>query len=149
MDTVSVEKLTEYSDEAARQLGRLMPFLSEHFTDDPVDQELLEAIIGSPYHDQLVAKLEGRIVGAATMSVMMGVGAERVGYLEDFVTDPTLRNQGIGSKVWDEIVKWCQEQGIVAGFDFTSNPNRNAAHSFYRAYGGQIRRTTAFHVDVS
>jgi len=53
---VSVERLSQYSEEDATQLGRLMPFLSENFDGEPVDKELLETIINSPFHDQLVAR---------------------------------------------------------------------------------------------
>ena len=146
MSEVSVERLNEYSEEDAVQLGRLMHFLSEKFTGEPIDRNLLEKIIESPFHDQLVARIEGRIVGAATMSIVMGAAAGKIGYLEDFVTDPSVQKQGIGSKVWDEMMRWCKEYDV--DLDFTSRPSREDAHKFYKAHGANVRETTVFHVNV-
>lgn len=146
MPEVIVERLNEYSEDDAAQLGRLMPFLSDSFNGEPVDAELLQTIISSPYHDQLVARLEGRIVGAATLSLVLGAAAGKRGHLEDFVTHPDVQGQGIGGKVWDEILAWCREQGV--DLDFTSHSDRQAAHRFYHAHGAVERETTVFHVDV-
>lgn len=146
MPDVSIERLTYYSEEDAIQLGRLMPFLSQSFSNDPVSEDLLNIIISSPYHDQLVARLEGRIVGAATLSLVIGAAAGKKGYLEDFVTDPEVQGQGIGGKVWNEIMHWCEERGI--NLEFTSRPSREAAHSFYFSHGATVRDTTAFRVDI-
>jgi GNAT superfamily N-acetyltransferase len=144
---VIVERLTEYSEVDAAGIGRLMPFLSERLSGNPVDEALLRAIISSPYHEQLVARLNGTIVGVATMNLLMGPGANREGYLEDFVTDPDVRGQGIGGKVWNSMIEWCLEYGV--DFSFTSRATRDAAHSFYLNHGAEIRDTTAFHVSVN
>lgn len=143
---VHVERLKEYRPEDAAGIGRLMPFLSERLSDEPMEEDLLRAIISSPHHEQLVARLEGLIVGAATMNLLMGPGAEREGYLEDFVTDAEVRGQGIGDKIWQEMVRWCSEQGV--DFSFTSHPSRKAAHRFYLAHGAEVRETAVFHVPI-
>lgn len=143
---VHVEGLTEYSAEDAAGIGRLMPFLSDRLTDEPMDEVLLRTIIESPHHEQLVARLDGLIVGAATMNLLMGPGVGRQGYLEDFVTDKEVRGQGIGRKVWQGMLDWCVEQGV--DFRFTSNPVREDAHSFYLKNGAEVRETTVFHVAV-
>lgn len=142
---VSVERLTEYSFEDAAGIGRLMPFLSERLSPDPIPEDLLREIINSPHHEQLVARLDSLIVGAATLSILMGPAAGTVGYLEDFVTDSELRGRGIGDRVWNEMMKWCNERGV--GLEFTSKPSRKAAHSFYLSHGAMIRDTTVFRVD--
>ncbi|MGF7228578.1 MAG: GNAT family N-acetyltransferase [Candidatus Saccharibacteria bacterium] len=144
---IAVERLTEYSEDDAAGIGRLMPFLSERLSDEPVDEDLLRAIIGSPYHDQLVARLDGLIVGAATMNLLMGPGVCKQGYLEDFVTDPEVRGRGIGDKVWQGMLDWCTERGV--DFRFTSRPNRQEAHRFYVKHGAETRETTVFHVPVN
>ncbi len=146
MAEMYVERLEHYSDDDAADLGRLMPHLSARFTSEPIDKKLLETIINSPFHDQLVARLDGRIVGAATLSLIMGAAAGRKGYLEDFVADPDVRRQGIGKKVWDEMMNWCRERNVDLGF--TSHVSREAAHNFYHAQGAVIRDTSVFHVDV-
>ena len=146
-DLVVVERITEYTPEVAAGLGRLMPFLSDRLSGDPMDEQLLRAIIDSPHHEQLVARLDQTIVGAATMNILMGPGAGRQGYLEDLVTDPEVRGQGIGDKVWRGMIDWCTEQGI--DLTFTSHPSREAAHRFYLNHGAEIRDTSVFFVEVT
>ncbi len=143
---VEVERLRKYSENDAIQLGSLMSYLSEKFTGEPVDKELLKTIIESPYHDQLVARMEGRIIGAATMSLMMGAGAGKKGHLEDFIIEPDMRRQGIGSKIWSEMMNWCREQEV--DLEFTSSSKRTAAHNFYIDHGAQVRETSVFNVDI-
>lgn len=141
---ISIERLATYSQKDAIGIGRLMPFLSQRMNDDPIDQKLLTQIVESPYHEQIVARLNGKIVGAATLSLIMGPAVGRQARLEGFVTHPEIRGQGIGSRIWDEILLWCNERGI--DLEFTSNPSRTAAHKFYLARGAEIRDTTTFHV---
>ncbi len=140
---LAVERIAEYSEENAAGIGRLMPFLDESFPDTPLDRELLQDIVASPFHDQLVARLDGVIVGAATMSLVMGAGGGRKAQLEDFVADPNVRGQGIGNKVWNEMLKWCEEQRATK-FEFTSSDNHSVAHPFYLNRGAVIRDTNVF-----
>ena len=142
-----VSRLTEYSEDDASELGTLMTHLSDKFIDRPIDKELLEAIIQSPYHEQLVARFQGRIVGAATLSIVMGAGAGRMGYLMDFVTDPDVRGQGLGKRLWADMMSWCSENDV--NLTFTSRPERAAAHEFYVRSGAEIRDTTVFLAEPS
>lgn len=146
MSDVQIERLLEYSAEDAAGIGRLMPFLSDKFSDQPIDEQLLRSIVESPNYEQLVARLEGRIVGAATLSIIKGAGAGNKGWLEDFVTDEEIRGQGVGDKVWAEMMTWCRENKINLGF--TSRPSRTEAHTFYKKRGAKEKPTTVFHVDV-
>ena len=143
---VEVQRLSEYAEADAVGIGRLMPFLSERLSGDPMNAERLKAIINSPYHEQLVARLNGRIVGAATMNLLMGPGMDKEGHLEDFVTDPEVRGRGIGDKVWQEMLARCRENGV--NLSFTSKPSRELAHRFYKNHGAEIRNTTVFRVHV-
>ena len=143
---IVVERLETYSEADAAGIGRLMPFLSERLNNEPMAEDVLRAIVESPHHDQLVAKLDGLIVGAATMNLLMGPGVNKQGYLEDFVTDPKYRGQGIGDRVWQAMIDWCKEQEV--DLSFTSNPSREEAHRFYLNHGAEIRDTNAFHMSV-
>lgn len=140
---ISVERLKVYKPEDAAEIGRLMTYLSESFSSEPVPEELLRAIIESDDHDQLVARISSRIVGCATLSVVISAGAGKKGWLEDFVSDPEARQRGIGQALWNEIEKWCQEKGVV-DLNFTSRPSREAAHNFYLKNGAHTRETTVF-----
>lgn len=139
---ITIERLTTYTEQDAIDMGKLMPVLSEKFNDQPIDKGLLKEIIESPFHEQIVARLDARIVGCATLSITMGGGAGRKAYLEDFVVDPTIQGQGIGGRIWDEITKWCTEQDL--NLFFTSSADKEDAHRFYLKKGASIRDTTVF-----
>lgn len=139
---IDIERLTTYNEQDAIDMGKLMPVLSDKFDDQPIDQGLLKEIIESPNHEQIVARLDARVVGCATLSITMGVGAGRKAYLEDFVVDPTIQGQGIGGKIWDEITLWCRER--EANLFFTSSADKEDAHRFYLKKGAVIRDTTVF-----
>lgn len=147
MNKPIVERLAQYSEEDAAGIGRLLPFLSPKFNGDPIPRELLEAIIQSPLHDQIVAKIDSKIVGVASLSMVMGVGSGRKGWIEDFVTDEEIRGQGIGEIIWSEIILWCKQNDISL-FTFTSNPSREEAHRFYDTKGAEIYETDFFKVNV-
>lgn len=139
---VNVERLEHYTPEDAVGIGRLMPFLSKNASGEPIPEDLLRQIVTSPYHEQLVARLDSVIVGAATLNLLMGPAVKKQGYLEDFVTDPEVRGMGIGNRIWDEMMKWCDENGV--DLTFTSHGSREAAHRFYLSHGAHIRNTTVF-----
>ena len=62
----------QYTEADAAGIGKLMSFLIERFSGDPVNAELLKVIVDSPYHEQIVARLNGRIVGTVTMNLLEG-----------------------------------------------------------------------------
>ena len=141
---IFVERLSTYTPEDAAGIGRLLPFLSESFSGMPIPEHHLRSIVESPCHDQLVARQgDARIVGAATLSLIMGAGAGSKAYLEDFVTDPATK--GVGSALWQEMGRWCIERNTE--LHFTSNQTRIAAHHFYLNRGAQIRNTSVFKKD--
>lgn len=142
MDNLTIERLARYSDADAAGIGRLRPFLDRTYPDRPVARELLAGIIDSPHHAQLVARMEGRIVGAATLSILMGSATGRIGYLSDFVTDPSVRGQGVGGRLWEETMAWCREKRV--DLEFTSSPARQEARAFYLRRGAMVRETTVF-----
>ena len=139
---ITVERLQAYTLEDAAGIGRLMPYLNQEFDGSPIDETHLRSIIDSPYHEQLVARIDSRIVGAATLSIVMGAKMGRKGWLEDFVSDPEAGIKGIGQAVWNEMGVWCVEHDI--DLEFTSRPSRTAAHNFYHKNGAETRETTVF-----
>ena len=141
---ITVNTLTAYSFEDAAAIGRLLPFLSDSFSGDPIDRQLLTDIIASPYHDQLVARsTDGTIVGALTVSLTMGMGVVHKAWLEDFIVDPNLQGAGVGSKLWDALLDWCRDHDVHQ-LDFTSRPTKEAAQHFYLKRGAIIRDTNYF-----
>lgn len=141
---IHVERLQTYTHEDATEIGLLMPYLSSSFPSSPISEELLRTIIESDYHDQLVAREDNRrIVGSATLSLILGAGAGGKAYLEDFVTNP--ETKGVGSALWQEMGAWCVERDVE--LHFTSRSSRIAAQHFYLNRGAEIRDTNAFRKD--
>ena len=143
---VHVERLQAYTPEDAAGIGRLMPFLTKRLSDEPVSEDLLRTIIESPLHEQLVARIDARIVGAATMNIIMGPAAGKQAWLNDFVTDP--ETKGVGSLIWDEMAHWCHDNGINL-LNFTSKKDRLTAHLFYEYRGADVRDTNVYRKDFS
>jgi GNAT superfamily N-acetyltransferase len=145
---IRVERASEYSDEIAAGLGRLMPDLSPRLSDEPIPEERFRAIIESDDREQLIAYMDARIVGAATLNAITGLAGEKA-WLEDFVTssDESVRGQGVGHIIWGELLEWCRERDIK-NLSFTSNPSRKAAHEFYLRQGAKRIETDVFRVEV-
>lgn len=146
---VSVERLATYSHEDAIGIAKLLPYLSDSLSDRPIPRQTLETIINSPLHDQFVARAtDGTIVGAATASIITGVSTGRSAWLEDFIVDPQRQGFGIGSRLWDALIEWC-EMNDASSLGFTSNAKRVGAHKFYKSRGAVIRDTCHFKKDIS
>lgn len=137
-----VERLTVYSDQDTADIGKLLPYLNPKHDDTPIDKTWLQELIASPHHDQIVARYQGRIVGIATVNILFEPAQGKIGYLESFIVDPNVRGQGIGNKIWDEIVDWCRDKKVR--LEFTSRPTREDAHRFYLKHGAVIRDTAVF-----
>jgi len=146
-NSVRVEKVTDYTDGVAAGIGKLMPDLSPNLSGEPIPEQRLRAIIESPDREQFIALLHTKIVGAATLNLIIGPAGKKA-WLEDFVTssDENIRGKGAGHRIWQELIKWCKEQGV--DLSFTSNPNRQEAHSFYKRQGATLIDTDVFRVNV-
>lgn len=143
-EVIVIESLTSYSDKDAAEIGALFPHLSSKFEGNPVAKELLTEIIESPSHEQIVARDDnGKIVGTATLTIVIGAAIGRIAYLHDFVVDPSIRGAGIGSKIWESILDWSKNNHIDK-LEFTSNARKTAAHNFYLKHGAKIHETSFF-----
>ena len=81
--TITIERLYSYSPQDAIYIGKLLPLLSSRFTDAPASEGLLKEIIGSPYHDLIVARDDsGEITGMAVLNLTIGIGDGHEALLE-------------------------------------------------------------------
>lgn len=143
---VTIYHLAEYTEDIAAQLGKLAPQLSQHFDNTPLNKELLEGMITSPLHTLIIARTdEGRIVGTASVSIVLAGISGRMATLQDFVVDANARGTGVAGKLWQAVAKWCVEQKAQK-LEFTSKPTREAAHAFYKKHGAEVRDTNVFAV---
>lgn len=141
---IVVESLSSYDTSDLAAIGQILLSLSPNFSSETALEDLLRQLIDSPSHEQLVARdTSGRIVGIATLSVTIGIGAGRKAYLEDFVVDSQSQSQGVGGCLWGAMLDWCRTHQAVS-LNFTSRTSRSAAHAFYLKHGAEIRETTCF-----
>ena len=142
---MKIKTLTEYSEKTANRVRELLIQLSRSGKDrGKIPKAWFDNLIASPYHDMLVAYDDDEnIVGIATLSIIMGPIVRKVAYLEDFVTDASLRGKGIGSALWDEMLIWTKEKGC-SELCFTSGQGREAAQAFYKNRGAEIYDTNYF-----
>lgn len=141
---MKITTLQNYTLESASRIRELMTQLSRSGKDrGEITKEWLEEIIASPYHDILIATNDGgTIIGMASLSIIINL-RDKKAYLEDFVTDTTLRGQGIGSALWDAMLDWSRRKGCTE-LDFTSGYDREAAHRFYLSHDAKIYDTAFF-----
>jgi GNAT superfamily N-acetyltransferase len=130
-DEISVERLTEYSDEVAAELGAFTPYLYPERAATPVDKAQLEAIIVSPDRDMLLAVKAGRIVGKATVNLVVTESYSKV-HLDNFATHEDVRGSGLGRALWEELVVWGRQRGASYLTLVTSS---EAAIDFYTHRG--------------
>ncbi len=144
-----VKKLETYTPEVAARVRELLIQLSRSGKDKgEIPREWFEDVISSPYHDLLIAEEDGKILGIATLSILMGPGIRKNAYLEDFVTDNTVRGKGIGSALWQAMLEWAAEKGCK-DLEFTCGHGRESAQEFYKHHGAEIYDTNFFrkHLD--
>ena len=146
---MKVERLTKYTPEVSGRIRELLIQLSRSKKDrGEIPREWFEEIIRSPFHDMLLAIDDNdKIVGIATLSIIMGPIVRKNAYLEDFVTDESVRGQGVGGKLWDAMLAWAAEKGCKE-LNFTSGKGREEAWRFYQNKGSEIYDTNFFKKNI-
>ncbi|MDO4612366.1 MAG: GNAT family N-acetyltransferase [Candidatus Saccharibacteria bacterium] len=143
-----VKKLEKYTIETANRIRELLIELSRSGKDKgEIPREWFEDVINSNWHDLLIAKEDGQILGLACLSVTMGPGIRKNAYLEDFVVDSKIRGRGTGSVLWNAMLDWAKEKGCNK-LEFTCGNGREAAQAFYKNHGAEIYETNFFRKDV-
>ena len=146
---MKIAKLDKYTPETAARIRELLIQLSRSGKDrGEIPKKWFEELIASPYHDMLVAIDDNnQIIGIATLSIHMGPIIRKNAYLEDFVTDQTVRGKGIGSALWDAMLDWAKEKGCN-NLEFTCGNGREASQQFYKNHGATIYDTNFFRRQV-
>lgn len=144
-----IETLTKYNEEDATRIRELLIQLSRSGKDrGEIPREWFENLIASPSHDMLLTRDEnGKILGIATLSIIMGPIVRKNAYLEDFVTDKECRSQGVGTKLWEAMLTWAKEKGCKE-LNFTSGKGREEAWQFYQHKGAEIYDTNFFRLSL-
>ncbi|HTQ99686.1 MAG TPA: GNAT family N-acetyltransferase [Candidatus Acidoferrum sp.] len=123
-------------DALVRLLGILFEQEVEFSPDAVVQRRGLELILAQPDSGFiLVAERDATVVGTITVqySISTVLGA-RVGFLEDVVVLPSLRNDGIGSQLLQAACEEAQRQGCQRLTLLTDGDN-SKAQRFYQRHG--------------
>ena len=142
---MKITKLEKYTPEAANQIRQLLIQLSRSGKDrGEIPKEWFDELIASDHHDMLIALDENdKIIGIATLSIHMVPIIRKNAYLEDFVTDNTVRGQGVGTALWNAMLDWAKEKGCH-NLEFTCGNGREASQQFYKNHGATVYDTNFF-----
>ena len=145
-----IELLTKYDKKTADRVRELLIQLSRSGKDrGEIPETWFEDLINSSSHDMLLAyDNNGKIVGIATLSIIMGPIVRRIAYLEDFVTDKDCRGQGVGSTLWQAMLDWAKSKNCTE-LNFTSGHGREAAQEFYKKRGAEVYDTNFFRKPIN
>ena len=145
---MNITTLKEYTPAAATRIRELLIQLSRSGKDKgEIPKEWFEDLIASPWHDMLIAEENGQILVIATLSTTMGPGIQKNAYLEDFVTDSSIRGKGVGSQLWNAMLDWAAEKGCQ-NLEFTCGNGREASQEFYKRKGAEIYDTNFFRKSI-
>ena len=145
---MNIKRLEKYTPKTADEIRKLLIQLSRSGKDKgEIPESWFNDIINSPWHDLLIAEDNKKIIGFAALSVTMGPGIRKNAYLEDFVTDESVRGKGIGSALWNEMLNWAKEKGCQK-FEFTCGNGREVAQAFYKSKGAEIYDTNFFRKEL-
>lgn len=128
--SVTIEPLTSLNDADAEAIRDLLPQLSANAS---FDRSRLETMIRHDATDLLVARLNGQIVGMATV-VIFPLPTGLRGHIDDVVVDGDSRGRGIARELLITMIERATAQGVRT-LDLTSRPSRTSAIKLYESLG--------------
>ena len=146
---MSVELITEFSDELVDAMERLIPQLSR--SAKPLDAQATRRFVEQDGVHFFVFRSDndadkGTILGMlslATFEIPTGVRA----WVEDVVVDEAARGQGAGQALVEAALNHAKKVGSRT-VDLTSRPSREAANRLYQRCGFELRETNVYRVTV-
>ena len=131
-----VEVLSVIDDADAKALESLLGQLSASAM---FDRSRLDAVIAHDATELLVARLDGKLVGTATL-VTFPLPTGWRGHVEDVVVDESVRGRGVGRQLLQRITELAEARQLRT-LDLTSRPSRESALRLYESVGF-VRRDT-------
>ena len=140
MTAIECTVLTVADDETVEALLRLLPQVSPRGPD--VTPERIERVVAHPGTTVIVARVDGQIVGSATL-VRLRTLLGQFGYVEEVVVDEARRGQGIGTALLHALIDVARDDGLDF-VELTSRPAREAANELYCLIGFELRDTNVY-----
>lgn len=137
---MSVERVTEASEELVEAFARLLPQLT---SSAPAPSRAdLAALVASGTYLFVFRDEDGTLHGALSMAVY-AVPTGRKAIVEDVVVDEAARGKGIGEALVREAQRVAGEVDVTS-IELTSRPSREAANRLYRRLGFEQRETNVY-----
>ncbi len=138
--TVEVSVLEQVDDDVVDAFARLIPQLSR--SSPPPTAAELQAIVDHQACTVLLARVDGRIVGAMTL-VLFPIPTGLRAWIEDVVVDDDARGHGVGATINQAAIAIAERAGAKT-VDLTSRPSREAANRLYQRLGFVARETNVY-----
>lgn len=141
---MEIVRLTEATPEVLEDVNTLVHQLSERLP--KCSMELLEKIIANPNVELWVAQDGERVIGMATLAVVMmpeGLRAQ----MEDIVVDEKYRGQGLGEQLSKKLIERTRERKIGVA-TLSSRADRVAANKLYQKLGFEPRQTNVYRLEL-
>ena len=144
---MTIEKVTEVTDELVAAFERLIPQLSS--SNPPPTRAEINEMVASPAIVLLIARDPSRsneIVGALTLALFRIPTGLRA-WIEDVIVDTSCRGQGIGEALCMAAIEHARAAGATT-VDLTSRPSREAANRLYQRIGFEQRVTNVYRYNL-
>ena len=144
---MTIERVTEVTDELVAAFERLIPQLSS--SNPPPTRAEIGEMVASPAIVLLVARDPSRgneIVGALTLALFRIPTALRA-WIEDVIVDTSCRGQGIGEALCQAAIEHARATGATT-VDLTSRPKRETANRLYLRIGFEKRDTNVYRYNL-
>ncbi len=138
--SVSIEVVTDVTDEILSAFSRLLPQLSS--TAKPLDRDALSRVVSCETNTVLIALDDSAILGSLTL-VMFPLPTGLRAWVEDVVVDNAARGRGVGAALTAEAVRLARAGGART-LDLTTRPSREAANRLYVREGFQLRESQVY-----
>lgn len=140
MAEITIDEVTEFSDELASAIEELLPGLSETAV---YDVEIVRAIVASDATHLYLARVDGRIAGTASLVVYPIPTGIRT-HIDDVVVGESARGHGISRLLINHLIEEANSRFHARTIDLTSRPDREAANHLYQTTGFVKRNTNVY-----
>jgi ribosomal protein S18 acetylase RimI-like enzyme len=136
--------VTTADEQTVAALLRLLPQVSRRGPD--VTRERIERVLAHEGTSVVVARVDGQIVGSATLVRLLTLVGQ-FGYVEEVVVDEAARGQGIGAALLAALIDLARRDGLDF-VELTSRSARVAANALYRSLGFELRETNVYRLPL-
>ncbi len=99
-------------------------------------EKVFDHIESDPNHHLIVAEIDGRIIGSATLLIVPNLSHRGLPWsvMENVIVDDSMRRKGIASAMIEHLVELAKRNGCYK-IGLSSSKKRPAAHAMYESLG--------------